>query len=196
MNINTNNNDNDLDTSWIIEHEKLNNIENNISIEPLSNIQLYFFYINSQNCVEKLICKTHNFTDDKIDINNCSHITKEKLFFIIENNKVFNSKKYNLTDLSLFSIDNITPTNLINFSKNTIPQNTNYYKSISIFNDIIISPSIFIFHSSSSLFFFFTEQHHKHSIRVKSILKRKKTAKQNEQHNIIVKHTKKAHFLD
>ena len=54
--MNINNNDNDLDTSWIIEHEKINNIENNISIEPLSNIDLYFFYINSQNCVENLIC--------------------------------------------------------------------------------------------------------------------------------------------
>jgi hypothetical protein len=189
------NDDEEIDTSWITNYDKLNNVES-INNEPLINIQMYFFYINSQNCVEKIINKTHHFTNDKIDSNNCSHISKESLFFIIENNKIFNNKRYNLTDLSLFSINNINSGNLIHFNNMVNYQNLNYYKSISIFNDIVILPSIFIFHSSSSLFFFFTEQHQKHLIRVKSILKRKKTAKQNEQtkNNIIIKHTKKAHF--
>lgn len=193
MNIDTKNDENNLDTSWIIEYEKMNNIENNITFEPLPQIQLYFFYINSQNCVEKVICKTHDFTDDKIDNDGCSHFSKENIFYIIENHKIFNSKNYNLTDLCLFSIDNIQPTNLINFIKNTNSQFAKYYKTVSIFNDIVISPSIFALHSSSSLFFFFTERHHKHSIRVKSILKKKKTARQAEHNG---KQTKKAHFAE
>jgi hypothetical protein len=172
-------NDDILDTSWIDEFEKTNNIENNFIREPLKNIHFYFVYINKNKNVDKIIIKNHSLE------NSC--ISKEKLLYIIENNRTFNNYKYKLLDLLLHSVD-LEPHDIQNFINSSKPKY--FLKPIPIFNDIIIPSSILMFHPLNSLFFLFIE----HDLPPKSILK--KNHKTKKMINVIdhINHTKKCRF--
>jgi hypothetical protein len=142
--------DNDLDISWIDEHNKLHNIDKNYCREPMESIDLYSIFIDSQNAIEKI-------SSDKIDIVS-NRIPKEKILKIIQHNKSMGdgSVKYKLLDIMVYNVD-LEPQNIQDFVQNDNLDTRRFFKIYPIVDDIVVMPSIFIFHSLNAIYFVFQE---------------------------------------
>lgn len=147
--------DMELDTHWIQEHEKENNIDKNILREPQPIIPIYFVYINKNNYIEQILMEKRDlFTTE----NNTHILSKERVLHIIQSNRHFHHKKYRFIDLFSYNID-LEPENIQSFiqGNNSNPISKEFLKVLPFFNDIIITDSIFIFHSMNGIYFMFKE---------------------------------------
>jgi len=176
--------------NWIEDQKKLINIENNNTAIPMYFINSYIIYINQNDYIEKINCEqmqleiNHDITHSTINKNNI-------IQFI--NSKKIQTKltKYKFIDMFLYNID-LNHNELMSFSNMSIFNNINkrFFKKKSFMSNIIIPPSLFIFHKINSLYFIFKEtplhkivkeQNH----NLKSILK--KNSNKREQHTKKVK---------
>lgn len=171
-NINNNHNthDNDdnhsiIDTSWIQEYDKLNQINNNQERTFMDTINTYFVYINKNLYIDKILFE--KIPLDKHSENKYSYISKEFLLKIIQNKKIKKPfSKYRLIDILSYVV-NIEPELVQGFSNQNIEDNIlddsinnikgEFLKVLPIINDISIDKSIFIFHNVNSLYFIFQE---------------------------------------
>jgi hypothetical protein len=162
---NSSSDDNDLDTSWIREEEKLETIEKNYQREPMENIDIFFLYINADDYIEKIICENHSLSDIVLK--------KEYILHLIQSKKrTLNSHRYKFMDMLLFNAD-LDPDHIQTFSQTEINLENarGFLKTYPIVDDVAISPSIFIFHNINSLFFLFKENPNE-PMPIKSILKK------------------------
>lgn len=169
-----NNSDLSLDTSWIVEQEKLLNVQSNYCREPMNQIAIHSLFINQNHYIDNIYSEDCQCTvKDKQ-----SFITQESLMGIIEAKKrtyMDYNKKYRLHDICSFIVD-VDPRNIQKLSQQTLDVPSPFFKSVSKTTDILIPDSIFIFHSINALYLIFWEipqQTHSHTL--KSILKKKKS---------------------
>ena len=192
--------DDGLDTSWTNDVKKEIDIHKNYNKEPCEQINTIFIFVDIDNNIHKINSnkETLSIMDDK------KVITKERLIQIIESKKRENPKiKYKLSDVLLYC-NEIDSDYICTYAKtDNIEEDT--LKVLSIFNNVVVPESIFIFHSINAIYFIFKQVKDKSYAfvpihvkpkkenGVKSILK-KKTAKtkQSGEHNI----TKKVEFQD
>ena len=73
----------DLDMSWLNEHERIQNIQSNYYREPMETVNTYFIYINQNQYIDKILCEKY----DLEVVSNGSLLTKESLLKIIQNKK-------------------------------------------------------------------------------------------------------------
>lgn len=201
--------DNDLDTSWIDDLDKLNNIHHSYCREPMKTIDFFILLVDSNDSIVNI--KNENHTFSIID-KNCT-FTNSFIIQFIERIKHTHSKgtmRYKLNDVLLYNID-IEPEHIQNYvsNENLLELGAKKLQSLSIIQDFVIPPSIFIFHKINSLFFVFkqveevikTEEDIKLDLAappvmvqvpVKSILKTKSDGKSNG----LVKATKKVRIYD
>jgi len=161
----------DLDTSWIQEHDRLSQINENYLREPMDSIRVYYVYINRNQYIEKII-------SDKLPLlvsenKQNSYLSKETLLQIIQSRKIKTPfSKYKLTDVVSYLVD-LEPENVQSFSNHEIAgQSIPFFKVRSFMDDIQFNNSIFIFHGINSIYFLFEEVellNHRHTL--KSILK-------------------------
>ena len=184
----------DLDISWIKEQEKLQQINENYFKEPMENIELFFIYINSNDYIEKINCQSYVFNEknnhDKKNENNV--ISNDEIIHWIEKNKYMCNHKYKIQEILLFNVS-LNPENIQSYSKNEnlLESSSKFLQRISIVNDIIIPPSIFIFHKVNALFFIFKNLN---EVTVpKSILKSSVDVSCVE---VVHKNTKKVRIVD
>lgn len=163
----------DLDTSWIHEEERFQNIQSNYYREPIDCINTYFIYINKNQYIDKILCEKQNLeiNEDQTE----SILSKEVLLQIIQSKKTTTStSKYKLIDILFYNID-LEPENIQSYSKlDTATESPIPLKSIPIFDEIHIKPSIFIFHGINAIYFLFQEveiEKIKFRKSIKSILK-------------------------
>jgi hypothetical protein len=171
----------DLDVSWINEQHRIQNIETNYSREPVTDIHIYSLYINKNSVIDKI-------TRKKQAVNN-NVLTQDVVLGIIQMNKHANSKKYKLMDILLYHVD-LEPEHIQNYSQTSdIPTSSkSFFKVLPIVDEIVIPPSIFIFHSLNSVFFVYKEiDTGSHNHTIKSILKKPSTVSAEPKHA----HTKK-----
>lgn len=144
--------DSDLDISWIDKHNKLHTIDKNYCREPMDAIAMHSIFINAQNAIEKI-------SSDAIDIVN-NRIPKEKILKIIQDNKSIDgadgAAKYRLLDIAVYNVD-LEAQYIQEFVQNDGMDTGRFFKICPIVDDIIISPSIFIFHSLNAIYFLFQE---------------------------------------
>jgi hypothetical protein len=162
---NTSSDENDLDTSWIQEEEKLETIEKNYQQEPMENIDIFFLYINADDYIEKIICENHSLSEIVLK--------KEYILHLIQSKKrTLNNHRYKFMDMLLYNID-LRPEHIQTFSNTEVNEENarSFLKTYPIVDDVTISPSIFIFHNINSLFFLFKENPNE-PMPIKSILKR------------------------
>jgi len=162
----------DLDISWIQEHEKEIHIQEPCIKEPQDKIQLCFLYISQNNDIERVVYE--NIVLDGKDKDskkeggassgdeNSDHkryISKENLLGIIQKHK----DKHKLIDIYLYFVD-VEPDKIQNYVHNLdcINLSKSSFKKQSVFEDINIPPSIFIFHSVHVVYFLFQE-HKEHN---------------------------------
>ena len=161
----------DLDMSWIQEYSRIHSIQQIMNKEELDTIVIQTIYLNTQ----KQITKTGKET---IVLNTGSnrYISKEQLLKMIQNKKQVDKIKYTLFDMLLFTLD-LEPKDIqkyVNGDCNNIaklkslyankpspdnPQTLTLVPSSDVLpiTDIIIPPSVFIFHSLHTFFLLFIE---------------------------------------
>ena len=151
--------DNDLDISWIDEHEKELNIGQLLLKEPVNEIELNFIYINKNGYIEYLKKEkqdlridndndndndndlVNDVDNDELEKKEKRMISKERVLYLIQKNKWNKmnengiNKKYKLNDLLLFHID-LEPENIQHFSQfDDTFESLDGRKSSSICND-------------------------------------------------------------
>lgn len=139
----------ELDTSWIVEQKKILTIEKSHPRESIKEIMFQFFYIDLSNSLVKTMSEQYLFRD------NHSVIPKEDLEIIIDIKKTLNGANYILTEYATYIVD-LEPENIQSYSKTE--SHVNFMSPIKTdLSDIVCSPSIFIFHSLNTVFMFFKE---------------------------------------
>jgi hypothetical protein len=143
----------DLDISWIDKHERMNNIHKNYQREPMDSIKMCYIYVNLDSEIEKVVCE--NETLVQMDSSNTCIIPKERVLQIVQNKKMLNaSLKYSIETILLYNVS-IEPENIQKYvnSENSIP----FLKIYPIVDEILIQPSIFIFHEINCIYFIFKQ---------------------------------------
>jgi hypothetical protein len=165
-----------LDTSWLQNEERLQTVQNNLYRESMDSINGIFMYINQNNYIDKIVREKLPL----VDCENClgSQIPYSALLKIIQSKKLSTPvSKYKFSNLYSFIVD-LEPDSVQSFSNlnednDQITQST-FFKEERIIDNIIVPPSIFVFHDINNLYFFFQEVlTTKHNITLKSILKPK-----------------------
>jgi hypothetical protein len=152
--------DEDLDTSWIDTAE----FEESYEKESMSEISMFFVYTDVNGVIENIV---KEYIDIELEQIVDGAISKDQLLHIIQTKRQRQGigKKYRFMDLLLFHVP-LAPGELSVFVKGE--DKPDYLKRLSIFDDVVIDPSIFIFHDLNGLFFVFKEID---QTVVKSILK-------------------------
>jgi hypothetical protein len=142
----------DIDMSWIKEYSRIHSLQQIMNREELDSIVIQTIYMNTNMEITKI-------NKEPLKLNTKNHnrpfISKELLLQIIQTKKVIEKTKYKLFDMLLFTVD-LDPKDIqkyVNGECSEIAQ----LKSIPVVDDIVIPPSIFIFHSLHAVFIFFTE---------------------------------------
>jgi hypothetical protein len=180
--------DDDLDMSWINQHERIQNIQTNYYREPMETVNTYFIYINQNQYIDKILCEKYD-----LDINNGgSLLNKETLLKIIQNKKIKTlNTRYKLIDILQYHID-LEPEHIQTFiNGEPVPSSQKKLKNISVFDEIVFSPSIFIFHSINSLYFIFQEVETVNTKNRKSLKSILKPDSNNDDRELSKKGTKK-----
>ena len=172
-NKNTNNesdNESDLDISWV--QEKLQHINENYFKEPMESIDLFFIYVNTNDYIEKINHLQHDLSLYQQLNNSSSVIHNDIIIQLIEKNKFLSNNKYKIQDVLLYNVS-LNPENIQTYSKdeNILESSSKFLQPLSIINDFIIPPSIFIFHKINSIFFIFNQLQEVKHVVPKSILK-------------------------
>jgi hypothetical protein len=160
-----------LDTSWIQQEKRIQDIQTNYSREPMDSISGIFIYINQNNYIDKIVREIIPLQREPA---NQSTISPDSLLKIIQTKKLRTPiSKYKFTNLFTNIVD-IEPEQIQSFSQldHANLTNNSFFKETSITDSINIPSSIFIFHSMNTLYFFFQEiPTQKHNITLKSALK-------------------------
>ena len=143
--------------TWILEEERLLTVQNKFEREPISSIVCCCLYINRENSLEKT-------TRESIDLqwirSDQSTLSKDFLQSYIQQKQHFTpDSKYIFKNAMLFSVD-LDSNEIHKFSKseNFSEYSEKFTQLFPIIQDIVIYPSICIFHSLTTLYFIFQEE--------------------------------------
>jgi hypothetical protein len=135
-----------MDTSWLNECESINHIERNYCREEMSEIDVFFVY-STGSLIEHII-------NEKIDLVDMK-ISRELLLQMIQNKKGRDSRKYQLLDVLVYNVD-LEPENIQKYAKSGLGSGS-FLKVLPIVDEIVLAPSIFIFHTLNAIYFMFKE---------------------------------------
>jgi hypothetical protein len=136
-----------MDISWIIEQEKLENIQKKCIREYFSTIELVSIYVNDESEIETIEKET-------MDINNMKVLDIQLLKeWSIQKQKYTPKSIFELKETLWFHVD-LEPEQIQNIDE----KSSCFLKSMIPLEEIKITPSIFIFHSLTTLFFIFQEK--------------------------------------
>ena len=141
----------DLDDSWIVEFENIDNEYKNFYKENIHSVKVRYLYINKNNCLEKI-------KEETIILKKENVISKEEIITILKKNNTLNDNKYSLLNLLKYNID-LEPIQLKKFLKQNLE--TNYLTSIKTIEEIYFKPIIYMFQDLTDLFILFYESNSK-----------------------------------
>ena len=164
--------DDTLDTSWIDFQYKIENIHQHYVREPMPDINILCIYVNNLSNIEYVMSEKENLTTLS---NGLKGISKDRLLHLIQKKKMHyhdKSKKCKLMDILYYnsSIESIDLEQDYMNQSNQSDLYSSYFKTLPIFNEIVIDDSIFVFHDVNSIFLIFKEIT-SHNTSLKSILK-------------------------
>lgn len=141
----------EFDTSWIDHFKKDNEKYSDFYTEEVTNITLFFIYINHKNDVE-------NLSRDLMILDRKNTVVRDQLIQIIKQNQTHNNNKYKLISLLKYNID-IEPEEIYNFinNKDDSSFSKRFFIQEKYLNDIIYKNTINIFQDLNSLFFIYKE---------------------------------------
>lgn len=165
-----------MDFAWIEESERMCSIESNLLREKLTSISMMFVYINENKVIDNI----ENEILILPDISDLTHIIpKEKLMKLVKSKQRNTSvSKYIFKELLVYHVP-LEPEQISSFVNSSM----SFMNTVSIIEDLILPPSMFIFQSINRLYFFYYESVYDQSHSKKNIKSILKTSK--------VVHTKK-----
>lgn len=158
----------DLDISWIEEEEKLHRVDKNYFRESMDTVSVTIIYININLYIENIISEKHVLSANGL-------LEKERLLQIIQSKKKTTAhSRYKFMDALLYNVD-LEPEHIQKYANTPlVEQESNpFFKRLPIIDDIVFSPSIFIFHGLNGLYLLFKEEPRTdvQNVKTKSILK-------------------------
>jgi hypothetical protein len=187
--------DEDLDVSWIHDSEKLQSLIDNPHKEYASSISTCCLYVTSDNCVDSFVedsytfvkDSSHDFVNTSSDLS-CNMISHADLLALSQKYKKKTSKShFVLKSIVLFHLD-FDSEQVLAFSQcddleALKAQTANCIHTYHTIGNIIIPPSLCVFHPWNTLYFFFHEEPSVESkMELKSILKLDKSKPYSERH--------------
>lgn len=187
--------DEDLDVSWIHDSEKLQSLIDNPHKEYASSISTCCLYVTSDNCIESFVKdsytfvkdSSHDFAKTSSDLS-CNMISHADLLALSQKYKKKTSKShFVLKSIVLFHLD-FDSEQVLAFSQcddleALKAQTANCIHTYHTIENIIIPPSLCVFHPWNTLYFFFHEEPSVESkMELKSILKLDKSKPYSERH--------------
>lgn len=142
--------------SWILEEDKLLQIQHNHPREPMESIKFYFLYLNGESSIE-------NVSSDTIPLDwntekGCRYISKERVLQLIQEKRkrLSATTHYVFKDACMFLVD-LEPEHVQTYTKSDANDVSSFLVKLPIVDDIFVPPSIFVFHSINSIYFTFQE---------------------------------------
>lgn len=145
--------DEELDDEWLESYKILENDYNDFYKKNTENIEMYFFYINSNNELES-INKMNYILDSK------SKITKNNMIKVIKENEVKNNKKYKVKHIVKYNIT-LEPDEIIHMLKVDNQEGHNFMSQETYSGDIHFSDTVCILQDLNSLYIIFSEVNRK-----------------------------------
>ncbi len=145
----------DVNIDWIDKQLRLYNENEKIFKENMKSIEIVSIFINSSNEIVKAYNFIHSFRDY-----NCV-LSSTEIFQYFKNFRVQDSIKYDFNQLLVYNIDldNKLYTDIESITT------TNFLTSFTYIKDIVINPSLFIFHELNTVYMIYKENvknfHHK-----------------------------------
>ena len=150
----------ELNTVWIDKEIKMLNENDKLIKEYMKSIQIIHVFINSLSEIVKTYKTVHTFKD------NNSILSFSDVHSFYKKNKIQNHVKYNMDQLIIYNVDfddklysNIKSLSTINFLKST-----------SYLKDIVVQPSLFIFHEINCIYIMYKESNknaHNKTLKIK-----------------------------
>jgi hypothetical protein len=160
---------NDFNLSWLDEHKRLTDMQQNYMRENMQHIKIHSIYINTKSFIDKI----DSNDQDLVTVGSThSVLYNEKVLQLVQNNRnSIPGKKYKLLDILVYNID-IEPEHVQNFVQNSTGYPSSFLKKIPIIDDITIPASIFIFHDLNAIYFVFEEiESDEYTLKPKPIIK-------------------------
>lgn len=154
--------------SWILDEEKLLDVNRCYTKESFSKITAHYVYLNVNDYIDNISCEELHFNWD--NDKNVGTISNNSLLKLIEEKKIFGTKKYTFEEGITFLIS-LESDDIFGFSELVDLKSVEkqFLKPFTLLEDLILEPSIFVFHSINAIYFFFRESDKIH--KPKSILK-------------------------
>jgi hypothetical protein len=145
--------------SWILEEEKLLRTEQNHPREHMDTISVYSLYLNGDSSIDKVV--TDMVTLDWNTEKACKYIPKERVLQLIQEKKKQQSHSpihYIYKDSFMFLVD-LGPEHIQSYVKSDTQADgkDSFLVELPVIGDILVPPSIFIFHSMNAVYFIFQE---------------------------------------
>lgn len=197
---------------WLDQYERLSNISSNYTKEPPKSIEIFHVFINVNDYIEKIesehfvfdIQFEHKHDHDVVsDVPN-RIISRERVVQMIEHGKrfqlrdrnhmgVFNrgmEHRYKLMDILVYNV-NLETDQIQSYAKMDSKDDigdigSEFLRILKMPDEIVIEPSIFIFHEVNAVYFIFKELDRENGIKtghnhtLKSILKKNGTVSVNK----------------
>jgi hypothetical protein len=159
-----------LDETWIHELQRIQDIKHNYCKENMNSIYIHSIFINHLKDIDKIINSEVLLT--RYNNSDNTYIPKDFLLQSVQNNKRLLKSQYKLVDIASFFVT-LEPEDIQSYSKTTdLSSAPNFFKIHPSIDDIVVPPSIFIFHSINSIFLIYQEViQTTHNHTMKSILK-------------------------
>ena len=175
-----NNSDTDhLDLSWTEQYIRTTESQTIYNKEPMSKINIQFIYVNTRSEICNTITESY-----PLKLNgghDGSSILSEQIIIPLTKSKgvITGSNgllmRYQLDDILLYCVT-LDPTNLFDYinkpNDRLVDDGSSFMKKMSIIDDIVIPPSLFIFHPLNTIYFIFREM-----VLVQDVISRKTTLK-------------------
>ena len=144
------------DVSWIQEEETLLALNTIPPKQPLTSIDIDFLFINSDSLIVDVFQRKQ-----RLDVSgNVSLLPKESILFLVERAKqqLAPNGKYVFEDFLVWNAG-IEPERLFQYAESDDPTaiGTGFSRG-SIFYDLVLDPSVFVFHSNQQIFMIFRER--------------------------------------
>jgi hypothetical protein len=137
--------------SWIKEEENLLKVNPNYVREPMEKIKCFFLYVNKNDYIEHI-------ANEYIDIID-GIISNERMLKIIKDKRYSRTNaKFVYKDAQMFVVD-LEPEQIQDYSNNEnfAGLSRGFLKPLPLFDDIVVIPSVFIFHDTNAIYFSFHE---------------------------------------
>lgn len=170
------------DTSWIEKEEKRFSIELNHTKIDMDSILCYFVYTDRNHSIQKVV--KHHETVVPL-LSGVVGIPNSRILHLIEKRRFLeNGIKYKISNVLkyIIELEGDFVRDFVYGSESDDHQfDDNYLKEFSVLNDLVIEPSVFLFHPLNSLYFFFKET----GSGMKSILTKNNVSKYNKRVQMI-----------